>query len=311
MWLQAHLYGESPLIMSELHHFDESRRLFAPYGFTCECWEAVPASRPDSHNEIEINFLDQGTLTLLLGGERVTIQPRTFSMFWAAIPHQVIGSCDVTFYYVVTIPFELFLQWNPPSVTLTHLIMGEVLEDSCHTHIVSDGLLFEQWHRDLERSEREHEQVVQLEMAARILRCKSMRSERDPDGWKKYDGNMDCLRKAEMMACYIARHYRSQIRVPDIAAVVDLHPDYASTLFRKTFGITLTSLITRHRIAESQRRLLTTDDSILQISHASGFETLSRFNRAFKDAAGITPREYRKQKRWITPGGQTGEPDRN
>jgi AraC-like DNA-binding protein len=47
--------------------------------------------------------------------------------------------------------------------------------------------------------------------------------------------------------------------------------------------------------------LLTTDDSILQIAHASGFDTLSRFNRAFKGAAGMTPREYRKQKRWITP----------
>jgi AraC-like DNA-binding protein len=96
------------------------------------------------------------------------------------------------------------------------------------------------------------------------------------------------------MACFIARNYTSRIQIKDVAECVRLHPDYAATLFRKTFGTTLNSLITRHRIAHAQRRLITTNERIVNIAHDSGFDSLSRFNRAFKEIARVTPREYRK-----------------
>ena len=96
------------------------------------------------------------------------------------------------------------------------------------------------------------------------------------------------------MACFVARNYTSRIQVKDIAGCVSLHPDYAATLFRKTFGTTLNVLITRHRVAHAQRQLVTTDERIVNIAHDSGFDSLSRFNRAFKQIAGVTPRQYRK-----------------
>ena len=60
----------SPRHAESLHHFDSRRRDFTPYGFTCEIWEPRQMQRPDRHDEIEINFLDRGTLTYLIGGER-------------------------------------------------------------------------------------------------------------------------------------------------------------------------------------------------------------------------------------------------
>jgi AraC-like DNA-binding protein len=102
------------------------------------------------------------------------------------------------------------------------------------------------------------------------------------------------LEKAEAMACFVARNYTSRIQVKDIAECVGLHPDYAATLFRKTFGTTLNVLMTRHRVAHAQRQLVTTDDRIVNIAQDSGFDSLSRFNRAFKQLAGTTPRQYRK-----------------
>ena len=102
------------------------------------------------------------------------------------------------------------------------------------------------------------------------------------------------LEKAEAMACFVARNYTSRIQVKDIAECVGLHPDYAATLFRKTFGTTLNVLITRHRVAHAQRQLVTSDERIVNIAQDSGFDSLSRFNRAFKQLAGTTPRQYRK-----------------
>ena len=96
------------------------------------------------------------------------------------------------------------------------------------------------------------------------------------------------------MACYVARHYTASLRVEDVASCVGLTPDYAGTLFRKVFGMTLSDLIARHRVAHAQRQLLTTADPILRVALDSGFDSLSRFNRAFKQLAGMTPRDYRR-----------------
>jgi AraC-like DNA-binding protein len=138
-------------------------------------------------------------------------------------------------------------------------------------------------------------------MAARILRMvpQTAIADRDQPNRKQTGsgGVMTGLEKAEAMACYIAQNYQSSIRIKDIADVVGLHPDYASTLFRQTFGMTLTSLITKHRVADVQRQLLTTEDTVLDIAHKAGFESLSRFNSAFKSVTGVTPREYRKRMR--------------
>jgi len=94
--------------------FDSSRPNFAPYGLTCELWTPVPMKRPDRHNEIELNLLKEGELHYLLGGEKVTIQAGRLAIFWAAIPHQIIGPKSRREYFVATIPLAWFLQCTMP-----------------------------------------------------------------------------------------------------------------------------------------------------------------------------------------------------
>ncbi len=261
--------------------------------------------RPDRHDEIEINFLDQGELTYLIGGKRVTVAARTVTLFWAAVPHQIVQFHDVTQYYVMTIPFGWFLQWGLPEDLQMQLIIGKVICDESDAETSRcDKLQFAQWHDDLLDTDDESRlnasrEIVLLELKARLLRL--ARSHRQspqvirPDPESKRSQASANLGKAEVMACYIARNFKSRLPIKDIARCVDLHPDYAATLFRKTFGTTLNTLITRHRVAEAQRLLVTSDEQILNIALESGFDSLSRFNRAFKDITGTTPRSFRKR----------------
>jgi AraC family transcriptional regulator, melibiose operon regulatory protein len=280
-----------------MHHFDSRRRDFAPYGFTCEIWEPRQMPRPDRHDEIEINFLDRGTLTYLMGGQRVTIQARRVSAFWAAVPHQIVGFDNVNYYYVVTVPFGWVLQWGLPEQLMVALTQGQIVADTKSTRPALDRQLFEQWHEDVE-GRRSTNHVVVLELRARLLRLAESVVDEDhvpaAVAGNSSPRQQTNLEKAESMACFVARNYTSRIQVKDIAGCVGLHPDYAATLFRKTFGTTLNVLITRHRVAHAQRQLVTTDERVLDIAHDSGFDSLSRFNRAFKQIAGLTPREYRK-----------------
>jgi AraC-like DNA-binding protein len=102
------------------------------------------------------------------------------------------------------------------------------------------------------------------------------------------------LSRADKLACYVARNYQQPLTSQSIAEANGVHPNYAMNLFRKTFGTTVTAFITQHRISHAQRLLVTSDDAILEIALASGFQSLSRFNEAFKATCGCSPREFRK-----------------
>ncbi|HEY3391702.1 MAG TPA: helix-turn-helix domain-containing protein [Lacipirellulaceae bacterium] len=282
----------------DLQHFDSRRPDFAPYGFTCEIWEPRRMPRPDRHDEIEINFLDRGSLTYLFGGQHVTVEARQVTAFWAAVPHQIIGFDKLNFYYVVTVPFGWVLQWGVPEQMLTALTQGQVIADRRRARGQLDRQLFDQWHRDFTGGSHIERDVIVLELRARMLRLSQFVQNKEamPVLTPRADGKQQQtnLEKAESMACFVARNYTSRIQIKDIAECVGLHPDYAATLFRKTFGTTLNVLITRHRIAHAQRQLVSTDEQVVNIAHDSGFESLSRFNKAFKQLAGMTPRQYRK-----------------
>ena len=86
--------------------------------------------RPDRHNEIEINLLRSGSLTYLLGGRRETIQPGRLVIFWAAIPHQIVASREVTPYYVITLPLAWFLAAGFPAEFRQHLLHGGLIADA-------------------------------------------------------------------------------------------------------------------------------------------------------------------------------------
>lgn len=77
--------GKTHDILRCMKQFDSKRPEFSAYGFACEMWAPTRMSRPDRHNEIELNLLTAGSLTYLLGGKRTTIEAGRLGIFWAAI----------------------------------------------------------------------------------------------------------------------------------------------------------------------------------------------------------------------------------
>lgn len=251
--------------------------------------------RADQHDEIELNYLYEGSLTYLLGGKRVLVPAQRLTAFWAAVPHQIVAHEGGTPYYVATIPFSWFLQWGMPQSLHLRIMQWEMIVDCGPSEPARERFMFEQWIRDV--SDKALAPAVALEIQARLLRLarhlddsRSVKSRQLPNQLESQD-------KAEQMACHVSCSYLERLTIPEIAAAVDLHPDYAATLFKKTFGTTIVTFITRHRVAHAQRLLLTTDDQIISVAAASGFDSLSRFNRAFKQFTGTTPRDYRNSMR--------------
>ena len=278
-----------------MKHFNDDRPRFAPYGFSCEIWKPQAMSRADQHDEIELNYLTEGSLTYLMGGRRVLVPAQRLTVFWATVPHQIVEHEGASPYYVATIPFAWFLKWAIPSQLRLRILHWEMVVDSAQCEPERERFMFKQWIHDV--ADELLAPAVALDIQARLLRMARYLTDPQLEADFQQSVQLESQDKAEQMACHISRSYCERLTIPQIAAEVDLHPDYAATLFKKTFGSTIVNFITRHRIAHAQRLLLSTDDQIINIAADSGFDSLSRFNRAFKQHTGSTPREYRKARR--------------
>jgi AraC family transcriptional regulator, melibiose operon regulatory protein len=278
--------------------FDPTRPDFSPYGFSCVRWTPTTMPRSDRHNEIELNLLESGSLTYLMGGRKVIVPAGRLAVFWAVVPHQVLDFDCPAEYFVMTIPLTWFLQWRLPDHFTQTILHGGTIVEPDEGHLAWDKSRFDQWSKDVVVGSEERCHISLLEIEARLWRLAADLPQRSA---RKSTPDLDRqhLSRAEEMACFIAQNYTQPLTVEMIAQHVDLHPSYAMTLFQQTFGTTLIKYVTQHRLSNAQRLLVTTMDSILRIALSSGFGSLSRFNEAFRQSFGCTPREYRRLHRLI------------
>lgn len=270
--------------------FDENRNEFKPYGLTCELWSPSLMKRPDRHNEIEINYFPEGGITYLFQGRKVIVPPKKLTVFWGLVPHQIIDFKDVKPYYVCTVPFSVFLEWQLAGSFVDGLLKGDMFFEESEDHSGYDEFLFKNWLNDINGNG--SSEVALLEIHARISRMSTRMLSLERKKHTSIHGSG--ISHVERIAIFIAQNYSTPIKVSDIGKAVGLHPDHANAIFKKTFGSTLSEYITEERIAHAQRKLVTTDQSITDIIFDCGFNSISRFNAVFLKINCCTPREYRK-----------------
>jgi len=103
------------------------------------------------------------------------------------------------------------------------------------------------------------------------------------------------LSPIEQAIKYIKIHYKESLSLRAVAEYVHLNPNYLSVLFKEEMGITFSEYVTRSKIQEAKRLLVTTRLSINEISEAVGYQTTKYFIKIFKEYVGVTPAKYRKQ----------------
>lgn len=92
---------------------------------------------------------------------------------------------------------------------------------------------------------------------------------------------------------YIYAHLNTTIRICDLAEQTQLNPSYLSTLFKKEMGMTISDYIKAKRIETAKNMLKFSDYSYAQISSNLAYSSQSYFIQVFKDATGVTPKQYR------------------
>ncbi len=87
----------------------------------------------------------------------------------------------------------------------------------------------------------------------------------------------------------------AKLEVQTLARELGVTPKHLSATFSRQTGMKLKDYITREKLRAAKMRLIYSDDSYDDIAYAYGFASQSHFGRAFKQWAGMTPGQFRKQ----------------
>ncbi len=101
--------------------------------------------------------------------------------------------------------------------------------------------------------------------------------------------------ECETLKNYLDTHFQDNVSLDTLAAVSHLNKYYLSHIFTKAFGISPIMYLLERRILNSKQLLKSTDFSITQIAHTTGFSSANYFSQSFKRYTGMTPAMYRKK----------------
>ena len=93
---------------------------------------------------------------------------------------------------------------------------------------------------------------------------------------------------------HISTQFMKRITIDSLSDQFDIPTSTLKRCFKGVYGTTIHHYLKECRINAAKRLLQESDQSILEIANAVGYENGSKFTSAFKEATGVTPSAYRK-----------------
>ena len=103
------------------------------------------------------------------------------------------------------------------------------------------------------------------------------------------------LIKFDAVLEYIDKNYTNEIKLSQLAAIMNISTMYFSNYFKQVFNVSPKQYILSKRLSEAQRLLLESEMSIKEIAYAVGFENESYFSEFFSQKVGIPARKFRQR----------------
>jgi AraC-like DNA-binding protein len=270
------------------------------FGFNCGITPIIKWGDYHRHNEVEITFVDKGSFSLELQGQKIEVKPGKLLIFWGGMPHYIESLAPGQTQYWMCVPVSSFIQWvDNPQLFRDIFTHGLILTD-IYRHLNAYCSLFYLWSAELNDTSRRIREAAQLSICAQI-RCTledigrtaihNNSSFQDP-GYSTASLKSTKLFKR---ACeYIIDNYTDfELDAEKIADSINTHPKYLISLFKRKYGMSLNDFILFLRVSEAQKMLLHTNRKVADIAFDCGFSTLSSFYSAFRKIVGEKPLHYR------------------
>lgn len=107
--------------------------------------------------------------------------------------------------------------------------------------------------------------------------------------------------KIQSACAYITSHCEQPLTQKEVAEHIGFSHFYFSRVFKEYTDYSFSEYLTRQRLGRATRLLVTDGISITNAAFLSGFQSVSSFNRLFRQHMNCSPTEYRKKYRLTDP----------
>ena len=92
---------------------------------------------------------------------------------------------------------------------------------------------------------------------------------------------------------FIEKHQAEPLSLGRVAQAANISRHYFCKMFKKATGMNFIDYLSRVRVEKSKTLLLNPNTRISEAAFASGFQSMTNFNRAFRRIAGRSPTQFR------------------
>jgi AraC-like DNA-binding protein len=103
-----------------------------------------------------------------------------------------------------------------------------------------------------------------------------------------------CFGRLEPAIKFIERRYFEDLNIAELAGRCGLSSTHFNRLFRRLLRTSPSEYVLAMRVQEARRLLAMTQKTVAEVAMATGFYDQSHFTKRFREATGMTPREYRQ-----------------
>lgn len=104
-------------------------------------------------------------------------------------------------------------------------------------------------------------------------------------------------RKVNEVANYICSNFAEIPSLDRLSERFYISKYYLCRIFKEVTGMTISQYINANRLKAAEKMLRESSDSVIQIAAASGFGSVTYFNKVFRESLGLSPVQYRKSNR--------------
>lgn len=248
------------------------------------------------HMGVEIIAPRENGYTVVLQNEKVYLNEGDIIIINTGIIHgleapetgeRIIIQFDIALLNIIK-ELETLLFMMPP------VIVFRAAQATPTYRIVHDCL--EKIIKEYDDSKAFHEVFIYaalIEIYGELARREVFRHDMDLDNQLKQQNYVEAiLRTCE----YINAHYMDSLTLQQVAAVSGFSKFHFSRVFKQFTNKTFYEYLNNKRIQQATLLLSNKELSITQIAMESGFNTISTFNRTFKEVNGRSPSSYRSKK---------------
>lgn len=271
------------------------------------------------HDEMQFTLATVGSLSILVNGERHTLQQGEVIFVNKGVVHMVDQMEPQGEYVGFMFPEKLLGFYvgsrmeqdyvlplvGSSSMPAVHLTSSVPWQRKAIDHVYEAKETFDKLNRlyaaaedsplsgeEIMRNEG-YEYYISLQLAnvwyAMISNLKSEISEisREMEGKHK---------RFKKMIAFIDDHYSEDIRLVDIAGSASVCEEECRRCFKQITGMVPSRYLNEFRVSKSMSTLLTERDmSVTEVASMNGFNNTSYFINCFKKYTGMTPKEYRNK----------------